>query len=137
MSYIVNIRHGLKLIACRSSIPVRTGIGDPQAFMGYVKQAAMAAGHKSDACLSNVDVMPTLLGLVGGEVPTDVEGMDFCHCARKEDGPEPEFAFLQDTGACAIWEDGHEWRAVRTKQHSYAIYKVDGKELLFNNAADP
>jgi arylsulfatase A-like enzyme len=99
--------------------------------------AAIPAGYKSDACLSNVDIMPTLLGLVGVDVPDEVEGMDLSHCALGETGPEPEFAFLQNTGACAAWEDGHEWRAIRTKQYTYAVYKVDGKELLFDNATDP
>ena len=95
------------------------------------------AGHRSDACLSNVDIMPTLLGLIGEGAPAEVEGMDLSHCVRAESGPEPDLAFLQNTGACAAWEDGHEWRAVRTQQHSYAVYKVDGKELLFDNLADP
>ena len=98
---------------------------------------AIPAGHQSDACLSNVDIMPTLLGLVDANIPSEVEGMDLSHCAKGEDGPEPAFAFLQNTGACAAWEDGHEWRAVRTRQYTYAVYKVDGKELLFDNAADP
>jgi len=122
----------------------------------------LPAGHRSDACLSNVDIMPTLLGLVGGEIPAEAEGMDLSHCARGEAGPEPEFAFMQNTGACAAWEDGHEWRAIRTKQYTYAVYKIDmvgrfappyprdwtgqtasagqsrkGRELLFDNAADP
>lgn len=99
--------------------------------------AVIPAGDKSDVCISNVDIMPTLLGLVGGEIPDQVEGMDLSHCANGGAGLEPEFAFLQNTGACAAWEDGHEWRAIRTKQYTYAIYKVDGKELLFDNTADP
>lgn len=44
---------------------------------------------------------------------------------------------MQNTGACAAWEDGCEWRALRSKQHTYAIYRKDRKELLFDNAADP
>jgi len=99
--------------------------------------AQIPAGHKSNACLSNVDIMPTLLGLIGVDIPAEVEGMDLSHCARAADGPEPEFAFLQNTGACAAWEDGHEWRAIRTRQYTYAVYKVDGKELLFDNTVDP
>ena len=99
--------------------------------------AGIPAGHKSDACLSTVDIMPTLLGLIGVDVPSEVEGMDLSHFAAGQAGPEPEFAFLQNTGACAAWDDGHEWRAIRTKQHTYAVYKVDGKELLFDNIADP
>ena len=63
--------------------------------------------------------------------------MDLSHCARGEPGPEPALAFLQNTGACADWEDGHEWRAIRTPQYTYAVYKVDGKELLFDHGKDP
>jgi arylsulfatase A-like enzyme len=66
-----------------------------------------------------------------------VEGMDLSHCAMNKKGSEPAAAFLQNTGACAIWEDGHEWRALRDKQFTYAIYRVDGQELLFDNINDP
>jgi len=95
------------------------------------------AGRETDACISSVDIMPTLLGLAGAPIPEGVEGTDLSHLAEGRDGPEPEFAFLQNTGACAAWEDGHEWRAVRTKRHTYARYRVDGREFLFDNLEDP
>ncbi|MBT3273323.1 MAG: sulfatase, partial [Spirochaetales bacterium] len=98
---------------------------------------ANTAPEKIDACTSYVDVMPTLLGLIGTEIPREVEGMDVSHLIRGEDGPEPEFAFLQNTGACAAWENGHEWRALRNKQYTYAVFKSDGQELLFDNQNDP
>ncbi len=93
--------------------------------------------HVTDVCASNADIMPTLLGLIGSDIPPEVEGIDVSCCALGETGPEPPAAFLQNTGACAAWEDGHEWRALRSKQYTYAIYKSDGKELLFDNVADP
>ncbi len=95
------------------------------------------AGLTSDACLNTPDVMPTLLGLVGVPIPAKVEGTDLSHCALGQAGPEPEAAFLQNTGACAVWEDGYEWRALRSKQFTYAIYRKDRKELLFDNLSDP
>jgi len=94
-------------------------------------------GHVSDVCLGTVDIMPTLLSFAGLDIPEGVEGMDLSHCAMNKSGPEPEAAFLQNTGACAIWEDGHDWRALRDKQFTYAIYHVDGHELLFDNINDP
>ena len=97
----------------------------------------LPAGHACTACLGTVDIMPTLPGLVGAELPAEVEGMDLSLRARGRPGPEPEFAFLQNTGACAAWEDGHEWRALRTRRYTYALYRVDGKELLFDNLNDP
>jgi len=95
------------------------------------------AGMVSDACLSTVDIMPTILSLMELEIPEEAEGMDLSHCARDKSGMEPEVAFLQNTGACAAWEDGHEWRALRDKQYTYAVYRVDRWELLFNNVNDP
>jgi arylsulfatase A-like enzyme len=63
--------------------------------------------------------------------------MDLSHCALGKVGPEPDAAFMQCTGATAIYEDGHEWRALRDKRYTYALYRVDGKELLYDNQADP
>ncbi|MCP4641668.1 MAG: sulfatase-like hydrolase/transferase, partial [bacterium] len=76
------------------------------------------AGNAADACLGTVDIMPTTLGLLGLSVPKDVEGMDLSRCARGEGGPEPDAALLQNTGACAAWTDGHEWRALRDKRYT-------------------
>ncbi len=97
----------------------------------------ISAGSSSDACLNTPDIMPTLLGMAGLPIPAKIEGTDLSHCAFGKPGPEPEAAFMQNTGACAIWEDGYEWRALRSKQHTYAIYRKDKKELLFDNLKDP
>src|SRR3712207_9158905 len=69
--------------------------------------------------------------------PDGIQGMDLSHWAKGQRGPEPEAALMQICGATAAWEDGHEWRALRDKQYTYAIYRVDGKELLFDHRADP
>ena len=82
-------------------------------------------------------MMPTVLSLMGLKVPKDAEGMDLSHCARGRRGPQPQAAVLQNTGACAAWQNGHEWRALRDKQYTYAIYRVDKSELLFDNKSDP
>lgn len=95
------------------------------------------AGTESDVCLNTPDIMPTLLSLLGLPAPADVEGMDLSHAALGEPEPEPDAAFMQCTGATAAWEDGHEWRALRTKRYTYAIYRSDAQELLFDNVDDP
>ena len=41
------------------------------------------------------------------------------------------------TGATADWGEGLEWRAFRTKRHTYAVYLKDGEEHLQDNLADP
>jgi arylsulfatase A-like enzyme len=95
------------------------------------------AGHVSDACLNTPDIMPTLLNLLGLPVPAGVEGMDLSHCALGQNGPEPAAAFMQGTGATAIFQDGHEWRALRDKRYTYAVYGVDRSKLLFDHQSDP
>ncbi len=95
------------------------------------------AGSTADVCLNTPDIMPTLLTLMDLPVPEGVEGMDLSHCALDEAGPEPEAALMMGTGATAIFADGHEWRALRSKRYTYAVYRVDGQELLFDNQEDP
>jgi len=103
------------------------------------------AGTVSDVCLNTPDIMPTLLGLasLGSQIPKSVEGMDLSRAARGKRGPEPDAAFLMNTGACAVWQDGHEWRALRDKRFTYAVFRGGGekdlprKEVLFDNVTDP
>jgi arylsulfatase A-like enzyme len=95
------------------------------------------AGGRSDACISAVDLMPTLLGLLGLDVPDGVEGTDLSAVVRGEETGAPEHAFMQICGATAVWEDGHEWRAIRDARFTYAQYRVDGAELLFDRQTDP
>ena len=91
-----------------------------------------------DVCLNTVDVMPTLLALCGLEAPGEAEGRDLSGAILGKPGaPEPEGALMMGTGATADWGDGYEWRAFRTKRYTYAVYRRDGSELLFDNIADP
>jgi len=41
------------------------------------------------------------------------------------------------SGHTYLWQDGFEWRALRDKRFTYARYLCDGRELLFDNVADP
>jgi len=94
-------------------------------------------GLACDACMGTPDILPTLLGLMGLPIPAAAEGMDRSHLARGQGGPEPEFAFLQGLGHTWQWIDGFEWRAVRDKRYTYAVYRRDKAELLFDHQADP
>ena len=98
---------------------------------------AAESGTVSDACLNTPDIMPTLLSALALPIPDEVEGFDFSPLLRGESIAEPSAAFLQGMGATAIFEDGHEWRALRSKQYTYATYLSDGSELLFDNLNDP
>lgn len=91
----------------------------------------------SDICINSPDIMPTLLGMMHLPIPAEVEGKDLSEQVLTGKGYEPEFALMQGMGHTYLWEDGYEWRAVRNKQFTYAVYRVDGKELLFDNRNDP
>ena len=94
----------------------------------------------NDICLNTVDLMPTLLSMMGmkEDIPAEVEGLDLSDAIfGKENAKEPEGALMMGTGATATWEDGHEWRAYRTKRYTYATYLDDGSELFFDNVKDP
>jgi arylsulfatase A-like enzyme len=95
------------------------------------------AGLKSDACFNTPDIMPTLLGLMDLPIPTAVEGMNLSNQVLGKKGPEPDAAFLQGMGHTYLWQNGFEWRALRDKRYTYARYRIDGKELLFDNQNDP
>jgi arylsulfatase A-like enzyme len=95
------------------------------------------AGHVPDACLNTPDIMPTLLSMMKLPIPREMEGMDLSRHALGQDGPEPEAAFMQGMGHTYHWKDGYEWRALRDKRYTYAVYRVDGSELLLDNQNDP
>ncbi|HOO74649.1 MAG TPA: sulfatase-like hydrolase/transferase, partial [Tepiditoga sp.] len=80
------------------------------------------AGTRSDACLATPDIMPTLLGLLDLPVPEAAEGLDLSGYARGGGRGAHDAALLQNTGACAAWQDGHEWRALRGSRYTYARY---------------
>ena len=95
------------------------------------------AGEATDALLNTVDLMPTLLDLLGLPVPEGVQGTSLAGIVTGSDSRQPEFQFMQGMGAVAAWGDGYEWRALRTKQYTYARYLSDGQELLFDHLNDP
>lgn len=98
---------------------------------------AVEPGSVSDAVLNTPDIMPTLLSALGLTVPEAAEGFDFSPILRGDAVDEPEAALMQGMGATAVFEDGHEWRALRGKRYTFATYLADGSELLFDNINDP
>lgn len=96
----------------------------------------LAQNEKRDFVFNTVDIMPTFLSMMGLPVPDEVEGHDLSACIRGTADTEAG-ALMMCTGPTAVFGDGNEWRALRTKQYTYAVFKSDGQELLFDNEADP
>lgn len=100
---------------------------------------ALPAGHRPDQPFSAVDIMPTLMGLLGITPPDSAEGADLSHVARGEAAREadPEASLMMGCGATAIWKDGYDWRAARDRRYTYATYLDDGSEYFFDRQTDP
>ena len=93
-------------------------------------------GSKRNFVLNTVDIMPSILSLMELPIPEEVEGSDRSLCIMGKEDTE-DGALMMGTGPTAVWGDGYEWRAYRTKRYTYAIYKKDGMEFLFDNQEDP
>lgn len=96
----------------------------------------LAENEKRDFIFNTVDIMPSLLSMMGLPVPKEVEGKDLSACVKGETDTE-DGALMMCTGPTAVFGDGNEWRAYRTKQYTYAVFKADGMELLFDDQKDP
>ncbi len=91
----------------------------------------------TDTALCTPDIMPTLLSMMGLPIPSEVEGQDLSDAVLGKRSNAKDIAHMQGMGATAAWADGSEWRALRDHEYTYAIYRKDRSELLFNNRRDP
>jgi len=110
-------------------------------------------GLVSDVCISAVDILPTLLGLLGIEAPPGLQGMDLSPHALGRNGPQPPGAFLASYAGYEDFHLGWEYRGVRTKRYTYVrslfellrdyapqpgrAYSRTPEVFLFDNLEDP
>lgn len=99
-----------------------------------------------DIFVDSHDIMPTLLGLAGAEIPSSVQGTDMS--PHLVDGTRPEepctvLACYQPFGEWSrarsggvFGYSGREYRGLRTPRYTYAE-TLAGAWLLFDNAIDP
>lgn len=89
-------------------------------------------GRVDPSVINSADIMPTLLGLCGLDVPETCEGRDVF-----AEGPL-ESAFLS-MPVPILWGRTYgigPYRGVRTARHTY-VRSLDGDWLLYDNQADP
>ncbi len=94
------------------------------------------AGQVRDMPICSVDVMPTLLGFCGIDVPNSIDGLDLSQVITSADPKEPVAAFAESNLTSPGNSPGSQWRALRTNRYTYAI-SADGPWLLFDNKKDP
>jgi arylsulfatase A-like enzyme len=90
-----------------------------------------------ESCISTVDLMPTLLGLLNLPVPDTAEGVDMSECLIGSCPSIENPVMMQGMGTTAAWRDGNEWRGLRDTQYTYAVYRVGHSEHLYDNVNDP
>ncbi len=97
------------------------------------------AGRRLDTLLNSPDIMPTLLGLCGVEIPKPVEGTDFSAALIRGEAPSVDAALIMCPAPFGQWtrrRGGREYRGVRTTRYTY-VRDLDGPWLLYDNQADP
>lgn len=101
---------------------------------------AVKKGAVTDAMLTPIDMMPTLLALAGVACPDTVEGISIADAATggKHDQQDAVLIMKMIPGGNP-WpvNAATEWRGVRTKTHTYARLADGGPWILFDNKSDP
>lgn len=92
----------------------------------------LPAGRTIDALISTVDIMPTLLGLSGVEVPSGVQGQDLSAMVTGSGGTHPESIY--STGKLGTPE---EWRMVVRGVDKIVVNHDLDVTHLYNLADDP
>jgi len=96
-------------------------------------------GQKSDFLLNSLDILPTMLGLSGIEVPNGLDGENITEVilGKKEDTRQASLVTsVQPFGQWSRARGGKEFRGLITKRYTYA-QDLSGEWLLFDNQKDP
>ncbi len=118
----------------------------------YIKGVGTEVGV-SDALLASQDHMPTVLDLLGVEIPATVEGKSFAPIMRGEKmQDEPDEAFIcmmpgmpnivQSFRSRGLNNKCFGWRGIRTKTQTFVVHNGEeyGKvqqKLVYDNVNDP
>jgi len=99
--------------------------------------ASIPAGTVSDAFISAVDLMPTLLGLVDIAVPGCVEGEDLSGVLRGTRQEGAELALIEYESPYWPETPAMAFRAIRTGRWLYSYFLTQGPTQLFDLENDP
>jgi len=97
-------------------------------------------GRQAEAPIDAPDIMPTLLGLCGLDIPDTVEGLDYAGYLRGGENPSDGAALLMCPQPFGQWSapqhGGRAYRGLRTRRYTYTR-ALDGPWLLYDNDEDP
>lgn len=106
---------------------------------GIIRQAGkIPAGSRSSQLVNMVDWFPTICELAGIPVPRSIEGYSVAAALKDRDLERPDdAAFLMNFSKYFDWfENGAEWRGIRTRDYMYARW-LNGREELYDLKVDP
>ncbi len=86
-----------------------------------------------DACVSHLDVLPTLCDLLGVERPGDIDGVSLAATVREGERPAERTVFSQYSGNPVM---GDIRRGAITRRWKY-VFDPDAEAELYDLAADP
>jgi arylsulfatase A-like enzyme len=104
------------------------------------------AGRRADTLVGTVDIGPTILALLGLDIPAEMQGQDLSHALLDRPGPEPESAFIMyirpPAGNYMTQKMPQlvDYRGVRTKRYTYTRCRDEGVVRpwqLYDNQRDP
>ncbi len=88
-------------------------------------EGMMKSGVRQDELLCNIDLMPTLLEIAGGQAPDDIDGYSFLPLLKGEDYEVRDHFFCELT-----WHDRyHPMRGIRTNEFKYIRNFEDGPKV--------
>ena len=105
----------------------------------YIPERLQIETGTREALMNSEDIMPTLLGLCDIEIPKTVEGIDYRGYleGKEHQGDATLLYCIQPFGQWnRVKHGGREYRAIKTKQYTYAR-DLNGPWLLFDNGKDP
>ena len=93
----------------------------------------------SEAIISSVDILPSLLGLLGIDVPETVQGNDLSGCLTAETEQGADMALIQFDRCFFDHAENHtcHYRAIKTSEWKYVTSYLNGPCKLYNNCRDP
>lgn len=96
-------------------------------------------GRHSDFLLNTLDILPTMLGLSGLDIPADLEGEDITDVIFGKEEDDRKAAIVSCIQPFGQWKralGGKEFRGIITKRYTYAK-DLSGEWLFFDNVEDP
>ncbi len=92
--------------------------------------------HICDTLIAPTDLMPSLCGFCDVPIPPTCEGHDVSPQWMGAGGGPDAALLMNFVGHVNHACDGKEWRAVRTRTHTY-VRHIDGAEELYDLTVDP